>query len=78
MPRGKPSLRHYVCEKEARKGEALVTEAQVPQVKYAADEGEVYRIVSGCLSVGCTRKQKTKLVGNDEDKDSVAETAIII
>ena len=42
----------------------------------AADEGEVYRIVSGCLSVGCTRKQKTKLAGNGEDKDSVAETAI--
>ena len=55
-----------------------MTEAQVPQDKYAADEGEVYRIVSGCLSVGCTRKQKTKLVGNDKDKDSVAETAIII
>ena len=55
-----------------------MTKAQVPQVKYAADEGEVYRIVSGYLSVGCNRKQKTKLAGNGEDKDSVAETAIII
>ena len=71
-------MRHYVCEKEARKGQSLVTEAQVPQDKYAADEGEVYRIVSGCLSVGCNRKQKTKLTGNGEDKDSVAETAILI
>ena len=48
----------------------------MPQVKYAADEGEVYRIVSGCLSVGCNRKQMTNLAGNGEDKDSVAETAI--
>ena len=53
-----------------------MTKAQVPQVKYAADEGEVYRIVSGYLSVGCNRKQKTKLAGNGEDKYSVAETAI--
>ena len=53
-----------------------MTKAQVPQVKYAADEGEVYRIVSGYVSVGCNRKQKTKLAGNGEDKDSVAETAI--
>ena len=75
MPRGKPSLRHYVCEKETLRiifGDGSASAAS----EVAADEGEVYRIVSGYLSVGCNRKQKTKLAGNGEDKDSVAETAI--
>ncbi|MGL5206563.1 MAG: hypothetical protein ACRC8T_03525 [Acidaminococcaceae bacterium] len=50
----------------------------MPQAISAADEGEVYRTVSGYLSVGCNRKQKTKLTGNGENKNSVAEKAIII
>lgn len=40
-----------------------------------ADEGEVNRLVSGCLSAGCGRKQITKLSGNGKGKNSVAERA---
>jgi len=38
----------------------------------AVDEGEVNRLVSGCLSVDCNRKQNTKLIGNNKNKISVA------
>ena len=39
----------------------------------AVDEGEVNRLVSGCLLVGCSQKQITKSFGNRGNKNSAAK-----